>query len=287
MDLTNTDTIKQILKDNNTKPNKRLGQNFLVNRKVLEKVVETADLKKTDYVLEVGSGVGCLTVELAKRSKEVFACEKDPLMTKILSSTVGEYKNVYIFKGDVLGGEFYFKFKDWLKKADNKYKIVSNLPYNITSFFLRTFLSHELAPQTITLMIQKEVALRIDAKPSEMSILAISVQAYAGIQIIEHVSKKDFLPVPAVDSAIIHLDLSRGFLKKNTSIDHKEFFSLVKIGFSSKRKTLYNNLSNGLKIPKDELKAILLKSELSEKARAQELLIDDWAMLYYQLFDKK
>ncbi len=280
MDLTRIKEIKNLLKKNNVRPIKSLGQHFLVSREVLDTMVETADLSSGDAVLEVGPGLGVLTRELAERAGAVFACEKDPGMARILVQIMGKRENVKIHEGDVLSRGFRIEFTRWLQKQQSdRYKIVSNLPYSITSFFLRSFLTFEPRPTVMVLLIQKEVAQRVVADPPHMSLLSLSVQSYAKPKLIKTVSRKEFYPVPEVNSAIIYFDLGKGFLKRK-KVDQKKFFRLLKIAFSSKRKTLYNNLSNALSLTKDEIRAVLEKHKFSEKIRAQELSLKDWFILY-------
>jgi 16S rRNA (adenine1518-N6/adenine1519-N6)-dimethyltransferase len=164
------------------------------------------------------------------------------------------------------------------------YKIVANLPYNITSIFLRKFLSEmEAKPESMTLLLQKEVAERICAKPGDMSILAVSVQFYAEPKIVKYVSKGNFWPAPKVDSAVINIITHNSQLIIRQSIDDKKFFRLVKFGFSSKRRMLKNNLAGGLKISNEEAEDALRAIGLNPKIRAEELVVDDWIKLLGEL----
>jgi len=207
MDLTSPTTIKEILSKYSARPSKGLGQNFLIDKNVLKKIIGAADLNKNDVVLEVGPGIGTLTQELAKNAKKVIAVEKDKIMIKILGETLKDYKNIEIINGDILR-ILNFKFsilnQNLISQFSN-YKVVSNIPYYLTSPLIRKFLESDNKPSEIILMVQKEVAQRICSKPPDMSLLAVSVQFYADVKIISYVSKNCFLPVPKVDSALIKI----------------------------------------------------------------------------------
>ena len=268
--------IKRLLKKYNIRPSRRLGQNFLVDEKIFSKIIETANLSENDVVLEVGPGIGSLTVELAKRVKKVIAVEKDQDLVRILNNElrIKNIKNVEIIKGDIL------KIGNWKLEIGNfSYKVVANLPYYITSPVIRHFLeSVEVKPQQMILMVQKEVAQRICAKPPKMSILAVSVQFYAKPEIISFVSKKSFWPQPKVDSAIIKI-ASRQFGVLVSRQFRERFFRIVKAGFSQPRKQLINNLAEKLKMDKEKVKNWLLKNNIQPTQRAETLTIKDWINL--------
>ncbi|OGZ19355.1 MAG: ribosomal RNA small subunit methyltransferase A, partial [Candidatus Nealsonbacteria bacterium RBG_13_38_11] len=236
MDLSYRKNIKNLLKNEQIKPLKRLGQNFLVNNKAIKKIIKAANLNLEDLVLEIGPGLGALTTELAKRVKKVIAVEKDKNMVKLLEENL-RFENLEIVNKDIL------KFVPRLKN----YKIVANLPFYLTSPVVRRFLENvKSKPQQMILIVQKEVGQRICANPLKMSILAISVQAYAKTEIVSYVSKKSFWPVPKVDSAIIRITPC---LSNYTYLYPKKreiFFKIVKAGFSQPRKQLINNLSKKL-----------------------------------------
>lgn len=263
------------------KPSKGLGQNFLVDKNALKKIIDTADLKSDDVVLEIGPGIGTLTKELAKKADRVIAVEKDKKMCDILKETLKDYKNIEVIQGDALkifNSQFSIsnKFPNF---STLKYKVVANIPYYITSPLIRTFLETENQPSVMVLMVQKEVAQRICAKPPNMSLLSVSVQFYATPKIISYVSKNCFWPIPKVDSAIIKIDC----IKKN-KLDINLFFEIVKMGFSQPRKQLVNNLAglkflNGVKLIKEEITLWLLENKIDPKQRAESLSVDDWINL--------
>lgn len=268
-------TIKNLLQEYNIRPNKLMGQNFLINPRVLQKIIETADLKN-DIVLEVGPGLGTLTQELAKKAKKVIAVEKDKQMNEVLKETLKDFKNVEIIEGDILK---ILKQKPSILKS-SKYKVVANIPYYLTSPLIRMLLESANPPEEIILMIQKEVAQRITAQPPKMNLLAVSIQFYAQPKTISYVSKASFWPEPKVDSAIIKISN----IEKIKEIDQERFFKIIKAGFSSPRKQLANNLSEKLKIDKGEIKSALAKCGLNPQARAESLRIEDWILLIQLLY---
>ena len=219
------------------KPNKLLGQNFLTDKSVLKKIIETADLSPTDTVLEIGPGTGILTKELAQVVKRVIAVEKDPKMVKILQQELAGLDNVKIIEGDIRN----FEFANLQISKD--YKVVANIPYYLTATIIRKFLEIERPPEFMVLMLQKEVAERICSKPGKMSLLAVSVQFYADAKIVSGVSKNCFWPAPKIDSAIIKIipfDSAQG----RPQISPDLFFKIVKACFSGKRKQIHNTLTN-------------------------------------------
>ncbi len=268
---------KDVCNKNNIVPSRSKGQNFLVNEDIYNEIVDSANLNKDDIVLEIGPGLGILTEKLAKKVKKVVAVELDDKLFKYLSAKIKTENigNVELINADVIK----IKVADYGLKT-NDYKIVANLPYNITSIFLRNFLTIS-PPQSMVLMLQKEVAERIVAAPPEMSILAISVQYYANPKILTLVAKDNFWPQPEIDSAIIKIDLKseqdRGSVDKE-----KDFFRLVKIGFSSRRKMLKNNLMSGYKFSQEIANNKIKSAGLPEKVRAQELSLQDWQKLFVQ-----
>jgi len=271
LDLSSPKIIKEILTKYETKPSKGMGQNFLVNKKILEKIIISSDLKSDDTVLEIGPGLGTLTQELAKTVGNVIAIEKDRHMCQILEETLRDYKNIKIINDDILKNNF---------ELPKQYKLIANIPYYLTSPLIRKFLEIKNPPEFMVLMVQKEVAQRICASPPDMSILAVSVQFYAEAKIISYVKKENFWPKPKVDSAIIKIT-PRGLTSREvggqTSPDL--FFKIVKAGFSQPRKQLGNNLSKGLKLSKEEINLWLSKNKIKPTQRAETLSVADWIKL--------
>jgi 16S rRNA (adenine1518-N6/adenine1519-N6)-dimethyltransferase len=364
----------KLLQQYHLRPSKRLGQNFLIDQKVLHKIIGVSDLSENDIVVEIGPGLGILTIELARRVKKVIAVEKDKNLIKALKQVLAENKieNVEIIQGDILklipNNQFRIQKKypkinpqkldieTWdffrppaspclpaslrppdmltqvmragkallageaLRAGDSNlgighYKVIANIPYYLTSPLIRKFLESENPPQAIILMIQKEVAQRICARPPHMSLLSVAVQFYAEPKIISYVSKKSFWPQPKVDSAIIKMTprnvagyhpefisgsraiptpsflspLLRGrlsgdqspLLKGRLSGDQfrEHFFRVVRAGFSHPRKQLANNLSTELKIDRKKIEEFLEKIWLKSTQRAEELTVDNWRIL--------
>ena len=249
------------------KPKKQLGQYWLKQKSVLNKIIDSADLKKEDLVIEIGPGLGILTKELAEKAGKVIAIEKDSSLIHILRENLQELKNIEIIFGDALKTDFNH-FKD--------YKIVANLPYYAATAIIRKLLESETKPKLMILMLQKEVAQRICPKSSKMSLLAISIQLYADAKIIDYVSKNAFSPKPKVDSAIIKI---KPLTNNRESVNIDLFFKIVKAGFSQPRKQLLNNLSKNLKLPKEEIKIWLNNNDIDSIKRGQDLNLNDWLAL--------
>lgn len=267
------------------KPTKNRGQNFLIDETVYEKIIVAADIKNDETILEVGPGLGFLTLRLAKLASKVVAVELDRKLAEALAGRLelAEIKNVNIFNNDVMN--FSAPWAKALSRVDNKkLAVVANLPYTITSIFLRFFVGGNvlnILPDRFVLMLQKAVAERIVAQAGQMSLLALSIQLYAEVEIVGLVSRKCFWPAPAVDSAIISLRRNNQWLellKANQGTD-KDLLRLMKIGFSSKRKMLKANLANGYHLPVKDIVSRLEKTKINPMARAQELSLKDWLNL--------
>ncbi|MEK9156191.1 MAG: 16S rRNA (adenine(1518)-N(6)/adenine(1519)-N(6))-dimethyltransferase RsmA [Patescibacteria group bacterium] len=320
-DLTDKKQLIRFLQQHGLYTKKKLGQNFLVDRAALDKIVDAAGLLKDDCVIEIGPGLGVLTEELVKRAGKVVAVELDAALAEILEvrfSKLEENQKPLKSKIDILKSDILRINLSETTKDCSSYKVVANIPYYITSKILRFFLEAEKKPELIVLLTQKEVAERIVAKPGEMSILSVSVQYYGRPEIIDIVPETSFFPMPEVDSAILKISnihtpsnspLLRGRNLNNSSFlkignipsdsspkigevrwgmentDVKEFFRCIHIGFSSRRKTLLNNLSAGYHLDKKTTLDILEKVGLTERTRAQELSIGKWQELCRQLPD--
>ncbi len=270
MELFLKKNVKDLLKKYGVYPSKKLGQNFLVDKSVLRKILQAADVNSKDTVLEIGPGIGTLTRELAKKAKKVIAVEKDQKMCEILKETLKGLPNVKIVQEDIL------KIPRSQIESNHCCKIVANLPYYIVSPTIRKLLEvKKNRPEQMVLMVQKEVAQRICSKPRKMSLLAVSVQFYAKPEIISFVSKNCFWPRPKVDSAILKITLQK---RKNT-IDSNKFFQVAKAGFSQPRKQIINNLSKAMNLDKKDIKKILLKNNIDPKQRAETLSVENWIKL--------
>ncbi len=239
-----------------TKPKKSLGQNFLRDPKILEKIANAAKIEKTDIVVEIGPGEGTLTKFLLERAAKVIAIEKDEQLADKLKA-----ENLEVIVGDVLK-------KNIDIFLENDYILVGNIPYYITGEIFRKFLESEHPPKSLTFVVQKEVADRIMARDDKESILSISIKAYGEPEYGGIIKAGSFSPAPKVDSAIISV---RNINKSNfakTMLSEKEFFAFLKKGFAHKRKLLRSNL--GLS------KGIFNRLNLNPKIRAEELSVDDW-----------
>jgi len=267
------------------KPTKNRGQNFLIDESVYEKIINAAEIKNDETILEVGPGLGFLTSRIAAVADKVVAIELDKKLAEALTNRLEleEIKNVTIFNEDVMNFS-----SQWVKYfgavKNNKLAVVANLPYTITSIFLRFFVGGNAAnimPARFILMLQKEVAERIMAGPGAMSLLALSVQLYTEPKIISIVSRKSFWPAPAVDSAIVLLRRNDQWLKllKEVGGNEKDLLRLMKIGFSARRKMLKANLAGGYHLPVTEVSAKFEQAKISLLVRAQELSLKDWIKL--------
>lgn len=253
---------------------KKLGQVFLQDKNVIQKIVQAADIKSKDQILEIGPGKGVLTEFLLETSAEIIAVEKDQQLVKFLENLFKGEQNLKIIHADIrdfLQGPAY-------KILNTQYKAIGNIPYYLTSHLLRLLLENQIKPSLIVLTIQKEVAQRIVEQPPKMNLLAASVQFYAKPEIICYVSKTSFSPKPKIDSAVIKITPIK--TKENTNkILVKKFFTIIKAGFKQPRKLLINNLSTGLKIEKENIKKAYQRLNIPLKSRAQDLSINKWASL--------
>jgi 16S rRNA (adenine1518-N6/adenine1519-N6)-dimethyltransferase len=251
-------------------PKKSLGQNFLINPHIIDKIVSAAEVSKDDIILEVGPGTGNLTKKLAEKAKKVIAIEKDHRLIEPLKETLNNYSNIEIIEADIL------RWAPSQLRWCPSYKIVANIPYYISSNFIRKVSEEWSQPKLIVLTIQREVAQRIMAKSPHMNLLALSVQYYSEPEIIGYISKNNFRPVPKVDSAIIRL--APKLIIHNTKYI-MQLFNLMRIGFSERRKQLAGNLLKHLDISKEKTIGSLAKLGLSPTIRAEELSINQWQEL--------
>ena len=267
---------RRLLRRFDLKARKGLGQHFLIDREVLELITSAAELTPADVIVEVGPGLGALTRELARQAGWVIAIELDDKLAALLKQTLASFNNVTIINDDVLKIEP----GAWLKeqKVRFPYKIVANLPYYITSPVLRHFLEASAKPQMMIVMVQKEVAEAIVAKPGEMSLLSVSIQFYGEPRIISYVPAQCFYPAPKVDSAILRID---PYPQPTLAVtDVGSFFDLVRAGFTAPRKQIANSLAQGLGLPKGEVLSLLEKADVVSQRRAETLTLGEWAQLW-------
>jgi 16S rRNA (adenine1518-N6/adenine1519-N6)-dimethyltransferase len=253
------------------KAKKSLGQNFLKSKGALVAMCTAGELFKSDVVLEIGPGKGALTEYLLRSVNKVIAIEKDHNLCEILSEKFKDEitsGHLVLVKGDIL--EFDPSVYD-LKSSE--YKIIANIPYNITGAIFKKFLTESTQPETMVLLVQKEVAERIVARDGKESILSISVKAYGTPKYITKVSKKFFSPAPKVDSAIIQIkNISKNNFKNKQ--DEEWFFQIVKNGFAHKRKVLIRNLD--AIVEKNKINEFFEKNKMNEKSRAEDIKFEDW-----------
>jgi len=263
---------KQLLRRFDLRARKRLGQRFLIDGDVLQRILSAAELTADDIVLEVGPGLGILTRELAQRARRVIAIELDDKLANFLKQELVSFPNVMIINEDILKIE-----PATLLARPERYKVVANLPYYITSPVLRHFLEATLKPSLMVVMVQKEVAEAIVAGPGKRSLLSISVQFYGRPTIIGKVPANSFYPAPEVDSAILRIDL---YPKPAVAVDDTEgFFGTVRAGFASPRKQLANSLAQGLGWPKADVLSVLAEASIAPQRRAETLTLEEWAQL--------
>lgn len=249
-------------------PKKELGQHWLRDPEILAEIAEVAELGRGDVVLEIGPGLGTLTSRLLARAGRVVAVEFDrDLVRKLPGQFPG--KNLEVINEDILQFD--------LNQLPKGYKVVANVPYYITSKIVEKLMTAENKPSLAVLLVQKEVAQRIAAEPGEMSILAVSVQAFAEAELDIEVPRQFFTPPPKVDSQVVVLRTRTEPLVDPR--DHKDFFRIVKAGFSAKRKKLRSSLSGGLGVSKATTEQLLKKADISPDVRAEDLAIDDWQRL--------
>jgi len=272
--------VKRLLRQSGLKAKKGLGQHFLIDEKALETIVIAAELSPEDIVIEVGPGLGVLTIELARRAGKVIAVELDTKLASLLKRRLASLPNVNIVNADILKVS-----PSQLLGGENNYKVVANLPYYVTSPILRYFVEASPKPSLMVVMVQKEVGIAIAASPGKMSLLAISLQVYSKPKIISYVSSQSFYPPPKVDSAIVRFDLFPEPAVKIADIDG--FFKVVRCGFSSPRKQLRNSLAHGLEVKPAEVGLLLEKARIEPQRRAETLSLEEWARLYEVLAASK
>lgn len=268
--ITKTELLN-LLKKYELSPNKKLGQNFLIDENVVRKIILFSQTEGKK-VIEIGAGPGTLTIYLAKTAQKVFAVEIDKKILNVLKEVCQNLSNVQIVNSDFLE----LNVKNLTN--GNKIYVVGNLPYYVTSQILFKLFEERECIEKFTIMVQKEVAQRLLAKPGtkEYGNLTVAMNFYCEIEDYFYVSKNVFYPKPEVDSAV----LRARFKIEKPNIDEKKFFKIVHACFSTRRKTILNALSNQLDIAKDELKKIIHMAGLDENLRAEDLSLDDYIRLY-------
>ena len=273
-------SLREHLSSHKIIPNKKLGQCFLVSEEALEEIVETSEIKEQDRILEIGPGTGILTEKLLEKGGIVVACEKDKRLFEILTKKFQQEinsKKLFLVLGDFLN----LKFPNFLKDfgfAEKRYKVVANLPYQITSPVFKTLLERNFLPSDIVLTIQNEVAERICAKAGEMNSLGVLVQSMSQKCFIQaKIPPSSFSPEPRVDSAIIKVE----GVKYPSEMEVAFLRKVLRIGFSSRRKKLIKNLKNVFS--KEKVDSIWEKLKIEENARAQDLPVEKWQEVVREL----
>lgn len=271
--LCNISVIKDIFERHHFNFSKTLGQNFLVNPSVCPRIAEDGIRDENYGVIEIGTGIGVLTNELAKRAKKVVAIEIDDRLLPILDETLAEYDNVKIVHADIMKVDLKKLIEEEFSGMD--LCVCANLPYYITSPIIMMLLEEKLPIRSITVMVQKEAAVRLCAQPGsrECGAVTFAVRYYCEPKQLFPVSRGSFMPAPNVDSAVIRLEVK----PQDTPFEHEEFlFKLVKAAFSQRRKTLANPVSSAMNIPKATVTEALTKVGLKPTSRAEEISFENW-----------
>ena len=273
-----TGTI-EVLKKYNFNFQKRFGQNFLIDSNILEKIIAAAEVTKEDCVLEIGPGIGTMTQYLAENAREVIAVEIDKSLIPILADTLSPYENVTVINADILEVDINKLVQE--KNNGKPIKVVANLPYYITTPIIMGLFESHVPLKSITIMVQKEVADRMQEGPGskEYGALSLAVQYYARPEVAAYVSPECFIPKPNVGSAVIKLER---YEEPPVQVEDETFmFKIIRAAFNQRRKTLINGLSNasGLPVTKEQALEALEKMELSPTIRGEALTLEQFAEL--------
>lgn len=254
-------------------PRKALAQHFLVDRRVLGRIVEAAEVSPGEAIIEVGPGRGILTRELARRGARVVAVELDEALAASLRQEFQDAPNVTLVVADARDVDIAS-----LVPPGTPYKLVANLPYYAASPIIRRFLEAEHKPRLMVVMVQREVAQNMAAPPGKTTVLSIATQLYGRPRIVAYVPPGAFRPPPKVTSAVVRIDV---YPRPALELDSVEdFFRLVKAGFSAPRKQLHNCLRHGLSLPAEAVDAMLAQAGIDTARRAETLSLEEWGSLY-------
>lgn len=278
-------TIADIKQRHNFRLSKSLGQNFITDKNVIEKIVEGAGICEEDLVIEIGPGIGVLTAAAAQIASKVIAVEIDKKLIPVLSETLSDFDNVEVINKDILKtnvNSIITKSRD-AHEFSGDVKIIGNLPYYITTAIIMKLLEEKTEAESITIMMQKEVADRIKAAPGNKTYgaLSVAVQYYCETRQVISVPKEVFIPRPKVDSAVLHLSVRKE--KPVILTDERIFFACIKSGFGQRRKTLLNSLTGVYGLSKEEVGNILFASGIDSMRRAETLSIEEFASLSNQV----
>lgn len=277
MELTDFNVIKRILGKHGFSFSKALGQNFLVDSTVCPRMAEMGGVKEGTCAIEIGPGLGVLTVELAKRADKVITVELDTRLIPVLAETLTDYRNVEVINADVLKTDLHKLIEENFQ--GKPVNVCANLPYYITSPILMYLLESRLPVESITVMVQKEAADRLCARVGsrDSGAITVAVNYYAESEVLFDVKRDCFTPSPNVDSCVIKLNVRKTPPVKVE--DEEFFFKMVKAAFSQRRKTASNGISSGMDIAKDKVAQALTMSELSPTVRAESLTMEELASL--------
>ena len=285
MKLTDINVIKRILGRHGFSFSKSLGQNFLIDETVCPRMAEMGGAKEGTCAVEIGPGMGVLTVELAKRADKVITVELDSRLIPVLAETLSDYRNVEVINADVLKTDLH---KLIAENFDGKHvNVCANLPYYITSPILMYLLESKLPVECITVMVQKEAADRLCARVGsrDSGAITVAVNYYAEAEVLFDVGRECFTPSPNVDSCVIRLKVRK---EPPVKVQNEEFFfKMVKAAFSQRRKTASNGISSGMGIAKDKVSEALLLSDLAPTVRAEALTMEELAILADNLLKVK
>lgn len=270
--------VAALLRAHGLSPKRGLGQNFLADPAALERIARTAEISPGDSILEVGPGLGSLTRYLAAAARRVVAVELDSSLIAPLEQVLSGNSNVEIIHGDIL------ELDPSRLMNEPDYLVVANIPYYITSNLIRHLLEARQKPRRLVLTVQREVAMRIAARPGDMSLLALSVQVYGKPSIAAHIPAGAFYPPPKVDSSVVRVDLYPEPLIPAGALD--VFFRLARAGFGQKRKTLRNALAAGLSWPGQKAAEFLESAGVDPMRRAETLGLDEWERLTRQFLSQ-
>ena len=282
--LSNLTIAKKVMLDQNFRTKKKFGQNFLMDENVLNNIVDAADINKNDLVIEIGPGIGTLSQKILERAHSAILIEIDEKLIPILNDTLKEYSNFRILNEDIMKLDLNSLFSEGEKNLN--IKIVANLPYYITTPVLTKLMKSHLDYESITIMIQKEVADRLIAKKGNKDYGAITllVDFYTNPKIIEFVTKDKFFPRPKVDSAVV--DLKKKETKLPEGLTENMLFTVIRAAFLHRRKTLYNGLLNckELNLSKEKIKLAISKSGWEDGIRGEKLSLFDYIKLSQELY---
>ena len=260
-----------LLKNDKFKFNKGLGQNFIFDKNLLKAIVHDASITSDDTVVEIGTGAGTLTLELAAVAKKVYTFEVDKNLSSILEKVFKPYDNIDLHFKDILR----MKQQDFKGIVNVPFKVVANLPYYITTPLIMYFLESDLPVESLTMMMQKAVADRLVAESgtADYSAITLAIQIEGSAKIVRKIHKEMFIPIPQVDSALVKIDIDRNKIDKDIKSDLKK---LVRSSFVMRRKTILNNLAGVYKINKEELSRIFKESGIRPNQRGEELTLEQY-----------